>query len=188
MARRSPCDRTCHTKGVRRFPEFRSVTHRSSFYAYCIASIFDTRLMRPYTCTYNVTEVMQLPRVTDATHASMPCAAQTQAQLLPHHAIAIATRSIAICHVHKRATPTPANRLRRRGVATTSCVRRGQAARYSSPTREMKSACLRARAGCAQRSAGEAACADRSLVAGATTTRQRGRTTIKNRLKRAENE
>ena len=109
------------------------MTHRSSFYAYCIASIFDTRLMRPYTCTYNVTEVMQLPRVTDATHASMPCAAQTQAQLLPHHAIAIATRSIAICHVHKRATPTPANRLQRRGVVLLSVC--GGARLHAAPLR-----------------------------------------------------
>ena len=64
----------------------------------------------------NVTEVMQLNTVTAATHGSMPCAAQTQAQLPPHHATAIATRSATFCHGHDRATPTPANCLRRRGM------------------------------------------------------------------------
>ena len=37
-------------------------------------------------------------------------------QLPPHHATAIATRSATFCHGHDRATPTPANCLRRRGV------------------------------------------------------------------------
>ena len=37
--------------------------------------------MRPYTCTYIVTGVMQLYTVTDADHNCMTCATQTTAQL-----------------------------------------------------------------------------------------------------------
>ena len=180
---RPPCNRTCHRNGVRRFSEFRSVTHRRSFYTLCIASIFDTRLMRPYTCTYNVTEVMQLPRVTDATNGSMPCAAQTQAQLPPHRAIAVATQlwPFAVCiNTPRRRQPTACD-----GEAW-PCFRerRGQAARCKPTRTETKSGCSKAHGGAAQLSAGDEACAARSLASGAATTRKRPQTTIAESLKR----
>ena len=134
----------------------------------------------------NVTEVMQLNTVADATHGSMPCAAQTQAQLPPHHATAIATRSATFCHGHDRATPTPANRLRRRGVVLLFVC--GGARLHAAPLqgrRRYRDAKMRAPArGGGQRSADEETCAVHDLVAGATTTRQRAQTGIAEGLKR----
>ena len=82
------------------------MTHRNSLGTYRIASIFDTRLMRSYTCTYKVTGVIQLTLVTDVDHASMPYAPQTSAQLPPHCAIVIVKRlaPFVVCNNerHKR--------------------------------------------------------------------------------------
>ena len=180
---KTPCDRTCDRKGVRRFPEFRSVTHWSSLDTYYKANIFDKRLMRSYTCNYNVTGVMQLPRVTDATNGSMPCAAQTQALLPPHHAIGVATHlwPFAVCiNTPRRRQPTACD-----GEAW-PCFqeRRGQAARCKPTRTETKSGCSKAHGGAAQLSAGDEACAARSLASGAATTRKRPQTAIAESLKR----
>ena len=117
---RAPCDKTCERKRLRRFSVFRSVNHQKSVDTYHIASIFDSRLMRPYTCTYNVTGIMQLYVVTDADHGQHAMLSTNAAQLPLHRAISTATRPPAFCHVQERATCKGANRLRRRGMATTS--------------------------------------------------------------------
>ena len=119
----------------------------------------------------------------DANHGSMPYSTQTPPQLLLHCAIAISAQLAPFVMTSTRPTPKAANRLRRRGDGVVPCpcrargslqtsttdgpalrARRGQAARCTSPMTEVKSACLRARAGCAQRSAGEEACTDRAAV------------------------
>ena len=85
------------------------MTHWSSLDTYYKANIFDKRLMRSYTCNYNVTGVMQLPRVTDATHGSMPYAPQASVHQPPHRANVVARQlaPFAECsNVPRRRQPT----------------------------------------------------------------------------------
>jgi len=160
IRRPSPCDNFSTGNGVRKIFELRPVTYQNSDSTYSIASINDTRLMRPYTCTYNVTGVMQLRRpITGACHAQHKrCAATAASRHLNCDTTA------RLCHVQQRATRKGSNRVRRRGMAHHLVVRRGQPARSTSLRTATKSGCPSVQTGCAQQSADEETCAGHTLA------------------------